>query len=185
MNQSLRISIVQFILVATSLWITLSATSAHAALLDGKTVEYTYFFPDTSVVYNGPIEVTVGAGVEILVGGSPEITLDIYDTGFTVNFLSSIIWAPAGFNGFRISDIYGVIAPFTSFTQVNSIEGQWNPGITFDENNLYVNWENLEFHERSLIYAVTTAPIPEPKSYAMLLAGLGLVGFATRKRQRL
>jgi hypothetical protein len=29
-----------------------------------------------------------------------------------------------------------------------------------------------------------TAPIPEPETYAMLLAGLGLIGFMTRRRKR-
>ena len=28
-----------------------------------------------------------------------------------------------------------------------------------------------------------TAPVPEPESWAMLMAGLGLIGFAARRRQ--
>jgi hypothetical protein len=31
---------------------------------------------------------------------------------------------------------------------------------------------------------LSTAPIPEPETYAMLLAGLGLLGFAARRRQQ-
>ena len=30
--------------------------------------------------------------------------------------------------------------------------------------------------------AFSAAPVPEPSTYAMLLAGLGLVGFAVRRR---
>ena len=30
-----------------------------------------------------------------------------------------------------------------------------------------------------------TAPVPEPETYAMLLAGLGLLGLAKRRRQKL
>ena len=33
-------------------------------------------------------------------------------------------------------------------------------------------------------YIPTVTPIPEPESYAMLLAGLGLLGFVARRRQR-
>ena len=32
--------------------------------------------------------------------------------------------------------------------------------------------------------APTTAPIPEPETYAMMLAGLGLMGFVARRRKR-
>ena len=32
---------------------------------------------------------------------------------------------------------------------------------------------------------VLTAPVPEPETYAMLLAGLGAVGFMSRRRQRI
>ena len=31
---------------------------------------------------------------------------------------------------------------------------------------------------------VVTTPVPEPETYAMLLAGLGLVGVITRRRKR-
>lgn len=32
-------------------------------------------------------------------------------------------------------------------------------------------------------YTVTLAPVPEPESYALLLAGLGVMGFIARRRQ--
>jgi hypothetical protein len=34
-----------------------------------------------------------------------------------------------------------------------------------------------------LVYGVNVAPIPEPETYAMLLAGLGLMGFMARRRR--
>jgi len=34
----------------------------------------------------------------------------------------------------------------------------------------------------SSIASVTVTPVPEPETYAMLLAGLGLVGFAARRK---
>lgn len=33
-------------------------------------------------------------------------------------------------------------------------------------------------------YTFTLAPVPEPESYAMLLAGLGIMGFVARRRQK-
>lgn len=36
----------------------------------------------------------------------------------------------------------------------------------------------------SQISTLTISPVPEPETYAMLLAGLGLLGFAARRRQQ-
>jgi hypothetical protein len=33
-------------------------------------------------------------------------------------------------------------------------------------------------------FLVVTTPVPEPESYAMLLAGLGLIGCVARRRQK-
>jgi hypothetical protein len=35
-----------------------------------------------------------------------------------------------------------------------------------------------------LVIGVNIAPIPEPETYAMLLAGLGLMGFVARRRKQ-
>ena len=41
---------------------------------------------------------------------------------------------------------------------------------------------NIDFDGMTI--AAPTAPIPEPETYAMLLAGLGVLGFAARRRKR-
>jgi len=45
---------------------------------------------------------------------------------------------------------------------------------------------HLSETRRAFVGAVdcnSRAPVPEPESWAMLMAGLGLIGFAARKRQ--
>lgn len=62
----------------------------------------------------------------------------------------------------------------TSFLNTSS-----NPGKTY--------WYNDELNHASLYvladFTAPAAPIPEPETYAMLLAGLGLLGFAARRRK--
>ena len=45
----------------------------------------------------------------------------------------------------------------------------------------------LDFTDNGSVgrYAMAVAPIPEPETYAMLLAGLGLVGFIARRRKQI
>jgi hypothetical protein len=35
-----------------------------------------------------------------------------------------------------------------------------------------------------MVIGVNIAPVPEPETYAMLLAGLGLMGFVARRRKQ-
>jgi hypothetical protein len=41
----------------------------------------------------------------------------------------------------------------------------------------------LEDHGAAFNMQITAAPIPEPETYAMLLAGLGLLAFIARRRR--
>lgn len=44
-------------------------------------------------------------------------------------------------------------------------------------------WVNLKGTATDAAYSVTLAPVPEPETYAMLLAGLGLMGAIARRRK--
>ncbi|MBS0424584.1 MAG: PEPxxWA-CTERM sorting domain-containing protein [Proteobacteria bacterium] len=48
-----------------------------------------------------------------------------------------------------------------------------------DDPNFYANYVTVPFSEP----AIVPPPVPEPQTYAMLLAGLGLVGFMARRRK--
>jgi hypothetical protein len=42
---------------------------------------------------------------------------------------------------------------------------------------------NGELHSVAFTGVLPTAPVPEPESYAMILAGLGLMGFMVRRKK--
>ena len=44
-------------------------------------------------------------------------------------------------------------------------------------------WFKLSGYGEAASYTVTLAPVPEPETYALLLAGLGLMGAVARRRQ--
>jgi hypothetical protein len=58
--------------------------------------------------------------------------------------------------------------------------GAQNIGLKF--NDSYVNWINAN-SAAYLATAQVAPPVPEPESYALLLAGLGLIGVAARRKR--
>ncbi len=110
------------------------------------------------------------------------------------------------FIGFKISDTGNQLADiigtsvtnttYTPSTYGNLLEGFMSSQVTFDANNIYVNLNTAMWHETpmasmgdpfrdrvALSVSFQAAPIPEPETYAMLLAGLGLMGGIIRRRQ--
>ena len=93
---------------------------------------------------------------------------NIYDTHNNANFaLFSNIQAPHYNNSFT----YWTATP-TGETDIHSTFG-FNAGRDFTDNKDVGH------------YAMAVAPIPEPETYAMLLAGLGLVSLVARRRKQI
>jgi MYXO-CTERM domain-containing protein len=64
----------------------------------------------------------------------------------------------------------------------------YTPALSFNGNQIFVNEAGLTLTSTTMgLFAVTTAtappPVPEAESYAMLLAGLGLLGWTARRRR--
>jgi hypothetical protein len=109
------------------------------------------------------------------------------------------------FIGFKISDtgnqlgdILGASVTNTTYTPStygNLVEGFLPSQVTFDANNIYVNINTAMWHETpmasmgdpfrdQIALSVAFAPaIPEPETYALFLAGLGLMGAMLRRRR--
>ena len=73
---------------------------------------------------------------------------------------------------FLISDPAGS-APFAFVANGLSFTGN-DLAVTIHRSNAWVFLSEVEFN---------VTPVPEPETYAMLLAGLGLIGFAIRRRK--
>lgn len=169
--------------------------SQAGVLFDGKSVGYQYLFTDISTVFWDGGNLTVGSGIELanLYEGATTGTLDISDTNILVDFNppSGSIWTEAPFNGFRIYDSLNSLPSFTSVTidsSTTNMVGFTSDRISLDADNIWVNWQGLEFGDDTVVSldvnASVNPPVPEPTTLAIwsVLGGLGMI--AARRRRR-
>ena len=168
---------------------TLCVAGGANAMLAGETLNYQYYFPNTGSAYggaqNGPF--VVGAGAEIvqnMVDGHGN--LDVSDTQIHVLFTRDVQFSPGAFNGFILSDSLSSIDAFSSVT-INAgttLSGFGAGNLSFDADSISVHWESLAFSAgQQLILDVNVVAVPEPETYAMMLAGLGALAYVARRRK--
>jgi hypothetical protein len=165
------------------------ATSAHATILDGKTVGFTYYFPTVDNVYGSPANghYVVGAGIEIPNGicCGFEGSVDFSDKNVLVDFSEDFGgYTPGSFNGFRITDVFDTIDSFTSVSISSNMAGLGADRMTFDANNIWLNWQGLSYQSDTFVSLEITSSsgeVPEPSTLA--LAGIGLLAFSRLRRK--
>jgi len=168
-----------------------AAIPAHATLLDGQTVRVTYEYPVIGTVFSGAsYDVLVGPGVEIAAFPTPGdnvTSVDLSDTNILVGYNSNATFLPASFNGFHVFDAFGTIPAFTSVSinPASTLVGFDVSRITFDADNIWVNWQNLPFNTETVLSLDLTAEagaVPEPST--LMLIGLGIPGLVRAARRR-
>ncbi len=163
-----------------------------------------YFSPGETLRVNGISSSAQNGGVNHGVGGTPTSdpldsrtaflytkfragTLIGYDYGTSTsaeiaartadaNALQNAIW----FLENEITSVSGQAATWVAQAQAAVDSGTWSGLGQVQVLNLY-RGANFGTRAQDQLYIT---PVPEPETYMMLLAGLGLMGFVARRRQR-
>jgi hypothetical protein len=165
----------------------LPASVGAAPLLLGNTVRVTYEFPVLGVLYAGPSDVVVGAGVELpFFAGFADV--DLTDNQIIITAGRNAGINNVAFDGFHFNDILGSIPPFTSVVldPATNYGGLDASRLTFNPENIYLNLVGLPglTGQRVVIdiNPSSTAPVPEPSTFALL--GASLIAGARKLRSR-
>lgn len=126
-------------------------------------------FPDGAFTLTGPSQISV-IPVEIDIGAS---TIDI-------RFTRGDVAASGAFNGyvFDFTD-----APEIASVSLDALSTVTPANLSWDANTVFVSVAALSLPLDSHIL-LNVSPVPEPKTYALLLGGVALLGLGKRLRQR-
>lgn len=112
-------------------------------------------------------------------GGIGEITKA---GGGTFSFES--LWLKSWYN----QQISGTITGLFQGTEVGSVSGVFNGWTLFSGNFTGIDTLRISTDSIFLVDDISldsvVSPVPEPETYALLLAGLGLMGVAARRRKQ-
>lgn len=174
------------------------APTAHAQNLAGSQVTvagYCCTAPTPAYQATNAATATVGPTTEFPQGTLTSLTsglsavpvaIDVGSKDIELNYTAGGVAAPGGFNGYVFT--FANAPAITGVTLDPRSNGGYTPALSFNGNQVFVNEAGLTFTPTTMgLLDVTTAavppPVPEAQSWAMFLAGLGLLGWTTRRRR--
>lgn len=167
------------------------SVAAHAGF-DGQMFGVYYGFPTADTPYAGasaaPSSFVVGAGVESVVNveGVTTIAVDFSDSSLNLllgTVLTNPTWSTVPFNGLVFDLQAGGPINFTSATigSGTTMAGFDVSRVGLTAGRITINWNGLAYNDGTDVVINFSAPVPEPQTYLLLIAGLGAVALARRR----
>lgn len=173
--------------VALSCLFLMSGT-AQARLMEGSYLGFRVYDVNTGLTVPN-----LGNGLKFV---DPNITYSpnpstrgVYsDSNISLTFLTS--FTLPSWVGYEYSDAFGTIDSFTQITlnSETNLIGLDQGDISFDADHIWISMGGVTvFPGSRLSVDVASGPVPsvpEPDTYALMLAGLGLLGLTAKRRKQ-
>jgi hypothetical protein len=169
-----------------------AAGPTHAIGIVGANVNFGVYMPTSTSPISQQVDTVVGPGIELhnianlaLPGDRvADANVDFSATQISVTYLENIMSVGGSFNGY-VMNFSGAEIPTITGVSLNSSTNIDSNSITlsFDSNSVFISLASVPLTPGSLLVVDVTL-VPEPETYAMLLAGLGLMSFWTRRHNR-
>lgn len=154
-----------------------AAMPARSGVLDGQTVNLTYFTPNLSTPFADGGTFTVPHAFNGFEFG--QINVDVADANILVTFNGPFSFTCCrAYNGWVLTD--ETSAPIASVT-IDPSTNVTGFMFSFDASHVYVNWPGLQGDSSSVI-SLDVAAAPEP--HTALISGLGLVALSLLLRRK-
>lgn len=162
------------------------ASSPAVADLTGDTVNGTYYFPDSSSVYSNQGNQTVSPlATFTFLTGVPNVTAAVGGSSILLSFDANGGFNGASFNGVKITDLTASNITNVFLDASTSVSGFDASRLSFTSNSVSFNLQGLTIGAQNSVRANLSfgSEAPEPGTWAMMLLGMGAVGFAMRRRR--
>jgi hypothetical protein len=182
-------------LAVCALAVAATAPALAANDLTGTSVDIDWLFPDTAhsvatqtvVVASGPeIQCAGGdAGTGLCTQFVDGASIDVGAQTLSLTIDSgTAAWTSSTFNGYEFSHLSAGGA-WTGYTLTTTFAGLDASRISFTPDAVWVDMQGIAPDAgESFTITLDTAPVPEPASPALLIAGLGAIAWAARRRRR-
>ena len=168
----------------------LATFSVAAADWAGQTIGVQYLHPNITHTEPDLGAFVVGPGPEGFIYPTvPVFHFDITPTQIVMDFDFGVTfsWNVASFNGPRFYDYLGTAPDLTgaSVNPLTTMVGLDDSDLIVDANNVYVNWQGLDFFpDMKVVIDLQFAPVPEASTWSAGGAVAGLIGLAWFRRYR-